>query len=248
MAAAAAGEPLKTLADAALNSLDVPRLRPQDVQALFRCRDNGTDLWNHLRRHFESMQDVLSQVAALQGAATLTQRADLASTCDILLKRVREVHSPAQLAGIDSALRRGPLLEAEPAAAGLAKVVRMRVFRCTVAAQEAWCSTPARGYMEYVERSSKRGRAGRKPDPPAAEDAPSVKPAKQAKELVQQEEHRGVQWHVGLGAWEARCNVRGQNKLGGYFAPRDDSEEELEHARLQAEECQERMERRYHGP
>jgi len=142
--------------------------------------------------------------------------------------------------------------------------LRQRAFQAVLQEGATWSQRPPRGFFQYVEQCLGRSR-GELPVPGVSPGAPTeyqetltletnstpmakgidtaasvaltiTQPSSQAPERPPTEGSKGVTWHKGMEGWEVRVEARGRSILGGYFLPQDESDEEIERARLAAVE------------
>lgn len=153
------------LSERALVNLDTvwADLSPQDVQTLFRCPGDCSELIRMALGRLDCLGDPLAQAAVLTATAAALPGEDLTASRRVLLRRTTEgAHGAAKLCTVEAALRRGLQLAWGSEVAGaqleLLAGLRQQAFRATLAATPAWSQRPARGYMRYVEQCLERAR------------------------------------------------------------------------------------------
>ncbi|CAK0856544.1 unnamed protein product, partial [Prorocentrum cordatum] len=120
------------------------RLRPCDVQLLFRSPGDVSEAARRALARIGEVQSVRTQIAILLAAEG---HADAAAGFAAVAGRLRGL-PPAELCGAEAALRRGgPGEPPSGHAARLLSELREHAFRATLRASVPWCRTPARGYV-----------------------------------------------------------------------------------------------------
>lgn len=237
-------------------------LTAKDVQVLFRSPAGIPELTGLARKKFSITNGVHAQLNLLVAAADGWDEAELQACKAVLLDALGGATDAVLLAKLEAYARRAHWspVAGEVRAELLAKI-RSQLFHATLQARPVHCHRPARGYVQYVERCVQRGREhwleSQQPQDSVSEQAPTQAadlapstPSLPTPRLEPRSEVRGVTWHRGLGAWEARVDLGGRRRLAGYFHPMDKSDSEVLRARLLAEEqvaMIDRRERRQRG-
>lgn len=152
---------LTRLAELAFWSLNAcwSEMTEQDVQVLFRTNGNATRLVAAALGNIAHVRSLGVQISILHATASISSVQELERAGQSLLSSLERT-GRVELCAAESSLMRGPLARvgAQKLQSELLAELRRRLFRDTLSAKPIWCHTPSRGFVEYVQRCSDRGR------------------------------------------------------------------------------------------
>lgn len=242
----------------ALDAVGWANVSVEDIRVLSRVepRLEATELAAHALRNAGQVQDISARVAILHAACGIIETGAVTAACESLGRDLQRSADKKTLCIAEAALRRGPLAHSEAHAHGFTRLlaeIHRQLFRVTLDSPPAWCRTPARGFVQYVERSV--ALIGQKR--PAGDSVEDAAPEATAPEVadsgfdvtifeeapMSRKSAGSVKWHTGLEAWEVRVESKGKRVVHGFFRPHDATAAGREAARLQAEGRLEALER-----
>jgi len=251
------------LAERALFRLEQcwPQMGPRDVQTLFRSPGDCRVLARSMLHSLDQFRDFRTRLAVLNSASVALPGEDVAASWDALMQAARdEKVTASELCAREAAVRRGRgMVGSAVDLEARSKIIvdlRQSAFEAVLQEGATWNQRPPRGFFKYVEQCLGRSR-GELPVPGVSPGAPTetnstptangigtaasvalttTQPSSQAPEHWAAEGSKGVTWHKGMEGWEVRVEAGGRSILGGYFLPQEESDEEIERARLAAVE------------